>query len=67
MSALDEAAEIASRKWKSSGSWYKVLLVLAISVGLILLLGFLLAKFIRLMMPARINNRSLYFPRIRSY
>ena len=41
MSTLEEAAEIVSWKWKSSGKLLKVLLVLAIGTGLILLLGFL--------------------------
>ena len=67
MSALEEAAEIVSRKWKSSGKWLKVLLVLTIGTGLILLLGYLFFRFIRLIMPARINNWSLYFPRVRRH
>lgn len=59
MTALEEAAEIVSRKWKSSGKSLIVMLVLAIGTGLILLLGFLFSRLIRLMMPARISNWSL--------
>jgi len=67
MSALDEAAEIVSRKWKSSGECLKVLLVLAVVTAFVLVLGYFCSKLVRLMMPGRINNRSLYFPRIRRY
>jgi flagellar biogenesis protein FliO len=67
MSALDEAAEIVSRKWKSGGEWFKVLLVLAAVTAFVLLLAYFCSKLLRLMLPARINNRSLYFPRMRRY
>ena len=67
MNALDQAAEIARRRWEASSRWHKVLLVLGISISLILLLGYLFTKIVRLMVPARINNWSLYFPRVRRH
>lgn len=65
MSAIDEAAKIVNREWKSSGKWFKVLIGVVIGVGLLLLLGYLFSKFIRLLMPARVNNWRLYLPRVR--
>lgn len=64
MSALEEAAEIVSRKWKSGDKWLKILLGIVIGAGLLFLAGWLFSKLIRLLMPARTNIRRLYLPRM---
>jgi len=67
MKVLEEAAEIVRRKWRSGDKWLKVLLALAIGVGFLLLLGYLFSRLIKLIVPARVNNQSLYFPGLRRH